>query len=386
MKSVHQLYEDAVATKTINFLYLPSVAKKMSHQTAENLSYFVTQKGEKRIAVPNKDVADVVKQIIPHHDHKIVIAATIFHALDTILNKGFNTIVVWVEPSKLSYIQQKVEAYHTEKFLNISYKPLPNENAAASSVEDVPSVIKREDAKRLVKETKFQLGDFVSDGTYTGEVIYNGPNYVTVVSEGEELKWWEKDIVKTDGEAKRNQLYKESFIYKGYRTKNLNRAIAEQFKELAKDEHDQYAVMNAIRSIDAVLGLTEAELLENYGYAKMQFERAKRYSTKFGINISEHLKLIEAECLKVAIIEDYRFSTTDKMMIARLIADVSDVSANGIAPDSIIAQACRKLNQLRMTDTGWQIVGRMLKVAEKAGIKVNKELFSQPHLELMGLA
>lgn len=231
----------------------------------------------------------------------------------------------------------------------------------------------------------FNIGEFVTNGTITGEIIYRGTNYVTVVVEGKERKLWIDDLQLVEGEAKRNQLYKESFIFKGYRTKNTHRELAEAFKELSKSTDDQYAVLSCLKATDFIMGVTDKTIIEDYNLVRIQLERARRYTSKFSINISEQLHEVEENCMRMAVLEDFKFSTTDKFMVARMIADVAGISANGNDPTTIINKAVVALRQAQLTPPGWKIVGRMLKVANKSGIKWNKDTFSPSQLLRMEL-
>lgn len=249
-------------------------------------------------------------------------------------------------------------------------------------------VVSEEDELRneYILGEKFKQGEFVTDGTITGEIVFRGANYVTVVSEGQEHKLWLDNLQIIEGEAKRNQMFKEAFIFKGYKTKNLTRELAEDFRDLSKLEEDQYAVMGALKAYDYILGVTDQQVMEDYGLVKMQLERAKRFSKKFKtINISEYLSSVEEKCFRMAIIENYNFSTTDKMMVAKVIAATAESDDSGNEPSIIVNKAINKLRLAQLTPPGWELVGRLLKVATSAGIRINKNQFSPSQQDMMGL-
>lgn len=234
---------------------------------------------------------------------------------------------------------------------------------------------------------KFGVGDFVEDKVsgLTGEIILRGSNYVTVVSEGKEYRWWLSSLKETHGESKRNQMYKESFIFKGYKTKNLTRELSEQFKLKSKEISDQYALLSCLKCCDYIAGVDTDAIIENFSQVKVQLDRAKRYSSRFSINISEQLEHVEENCLKFAILENHKFTTTDAMMIARLIASVAEVNAEGADPTAIVNKSIVKFKNSQLNTAGWELLGRMLNVATDAGIKWNKSAFGSSEQKMMKL-
>ena len=85
--------------------------------------------------------------------------------------------------------------------------------------------------------------------------------------------------------------------------------------------------------------------------------------------------LVEEELLKYAILEDLKFSTTDRVMVAKVIAMVAGININSGDPTNIINQAVMKLKTSQLTSTGWKMVGRLMNIATKAGIRWNKDTF-----------
>lgn len=231
----------------------------------------------------------------------------------------------------------------------------------------------------MTKESKIELGCFASNGIIEGEVVNIGVNYATLVVEGNEHRIWLKDLKRVDGQQKRSQLYKESFIYKGYQTRNINRALAEHFKNIAKENEDTYGVLRCIKAVDNLLETTETDITEDFNDVKAILEQTKKYLDKFGWHpvAKACFDVISETCLKYSILEGVRYTTTDPIMVARMISSIAEIPAKGIDPISIVNAASIKLKNLQLTPQGWELVGRILNVATDVGIKWNKQIFNE---------
>jgi len=224
----------------------------------------------------------------------------------------------------------------------------------------------------------FEIGDYVTNGTITGTILNLHSKYATVVSEGNEEKVWLNDLTISESKPKRDQLYKESFIYKGYKTKHFNRILSESFKEMASREKDEYAVLECLKVFDYIIGVTDQTIVENFKTVRIQIERLRRYSKKVGAQYLTDavISAVEEELFKYAILEDMKFSSTDKNMIAKVIASVAGVSINSSDPTNIVNQSVIVLRTSQLTPPGWAMIGRLLNVATRAGIRFNKDTFS----------
>lgn len=384
MKSVKALL--AESKKPANLLYLPASKGAVSHDTAHNMRTFAASSGEKFIGVPNDDVKATVKSILPHHDHKIIVAPTIFHAADALKTKGHTGIIVHSEPSKAKMIEDSLNKTHGQS-MSVSIKHLPNEFKDAESINDVDPSIKRYAAKKLLKKESFEIGDVVKSGNIVGEILNIHPKYATIVSEGKEHRVWIEDIEPSDAQVKRNQLYKDSFIYKGYRTQNFTRSLAEAFKSISESEEDEYAVLECLKVFDYILGVTDETIDENYKAVRIQVERLRRYSKKIGASYmtEEVIAVVEEELLKYAIIEGMKFTTTDRNMVARVVALVAGINTTSADPTNTVNQAAIELRKSQLTPQGWQMLGRLFNSATKAGIKWNRDTFSNSIQKEMGL-
>lgn len=224
---------------------------------------------------------------------------------------------------------------------------------------------------------KFEIGSIVTDGKITGEVLNIHPTYATIVSEGKEYRIWVKCLSLSDTQLKRNQLYKESYIFKGYKTKNFTRSLSEAFKDMANRETDEYAILECLKVFDYMIGVTDQTITENFKTVRIQVERLRRYSKKIGATYltDSILSLVEEELLKCAILEDMKFSTTDKNMVSKVVAMVAGTQMSA-DPTNTVNQAVIALRTSQLTPQGWAMVGRLLNVATKIGIRWNKDTFS----------
>ena len=237
---------------------------------------------------------------------------------------------------------------------------------------------------------EFKLGDFVTNGVVEGEIINIHTKYATFVSEGKEYREWIENIVHVDGQMRRNQLYKESLIYKEYKTKNFTRPLSEAFKSITLNNEDEYAVLECLKVFDFILGVNDKTIQEDFNLVRLQTERLKRYSNKTNTNVlcEEFISLVEEELLKYAVLENVKFTTTDTNMIAKVIGMTSglpDSALQNSSPENTINQAVIKLRNSQLTTQGWELLGRLLNTATKAGIKWNKDTFSNSQQELMKL-
>jgi len=353
-----------------------------------NLTTAISQPGKKHIFHTKKitpEIKDHYQRAFSNHKHFFHADGevnTVFDAIDKV--GAEKPIRIMSYPSQVSGLQHDVKKTHGG--INISVIPLPHDKEKPKTVKDFHPSIKLVDTKKMLGES-FEIGDYVTNGEVEGEILHIHTRYATVISEGIEYRMWTKDLEISENHPKRNQLYKESFIYKGYKTKNFNRTISESFKDIANREDDEYAVLECVKVFDYILGINDKNIVENFKTVRIQIERLKRYSKKIGASyLTENFVCaVEEELLKCAIVENLKFSTTDRNMIAKVIAMVAGVSINSIDPTNTINQAAIKIRTEQLTPQGWQLVGRLFNVATNAGIKFNKDTFSTSIQQSMGL-
>jgi hypothetical protein len=231
----------------------------------------------------------------------------------------------------------------------------------------------------------FNIGQIVDCDKGTAEIIDRGPNYVTLVKEGKTFKRWLKDISLSEiQETKRSQIYKESFIVKGYKTKNFTRELAEKFNAAYKNNRDKYALFTCAVCCDKLIGASKEELIENFDEYKVEFDRASKYINKFNIEVNE-LNAIEDTLLEHAITEGLKFSSTDKMKVAHIVAMAVGHTPKANNPTDIIHDSIGHIRANRYSPEGWKLIGKMLNKASESGIKWDKNKFAkhtQNYMEL----
>lgn len=241
--------------------------------------------------------------------------------------------------------------------------------------------------EQYVTDSIFHIGDMVktSDGN-VAEIIDRGTNYLTLVKEGVTFKKWLKDVtpIQTEEAQKRRaQMFKESFIIKGYKTKNFTRELSEQFKDIAKAIGDTYALYNTVVCMDKLLGMTDDQLNESYDDYRIAYERTSKYFSKFNIKLDEFSR-IEDQLFEYALTEGVKFSSADKMKVATIIAATSGVTPSTNA-EITVNTAARKFKSGSHTPEAWKLIGAMLNKATQAGIKWDKSIFHKSTSKFMEL-
>ncbi len=238
-----------------------------------------------------------------------------------------------------------------------------------------------------VEEKIFNVGDTVKTNTGDiAEIIDRGPNYVTLIKEGNTFKKWLKDIkpIQIEENAKRrSQIYKESFIIKGYKTKHFTRELSERFKEIANGVGDTYALYNSVVCLDSLLGLSENDLKTNFDNYRVSYERAQKYFNKFKINLNE-MSQIEDILLGYSLEEDLKFTASDQVKVASIVASAAGIDAKGSAVQ-MVDSAARKFKMGSHTPEAWKIIGQMLKKADQTNINWDRAIFAKSTLKFMGL-
>lgn len=231
----------------------------------------------------------------------------------------------------------------------------------------------------------FKVGQLVECDLGTAEIIDRGPNYVTLVKDGETFKRWLKDVsISESTSTKRSQIYKESFIIKGYKTKHFTRELAEAFNTVNKNNLDKFALFTCAVCVDRLLGASKKQLVENFDTYKIEFERASKYTAKFGL-VVEQLGAIEDTMLEYAIVEGVKFSATDKLKVAHIISAAVGHTPKSTDPVSIIHDSVGHVRANRYTPEAWKIMGHLYNKATEAGIKWDKNKFASHTQKYMGL-
>jgi nicotinic acid mononucleotide adenylyltransferase len=314
----------------------------------------------------------------------------------------------------------------------------------ASFKKGLPHTLTTVDAKRLMNELREGMGlgvvkeqvklttDWLRESYYRGE-IYNvgqvvesngkqyeilsrGSNYLTVVdSNGNTSRKWITDVTLVeDYNPKRAEIGQTQVSYKGYKTQNFDtdQQVVAAFNRLTNlPDVDPVAVLNAIKATDLYLGVAkEAEATDSLDDEQEKvfgdnLHRAQEYLVKLG-DIQHHQDYIMhtvhtvqqvaskyhtgtfgdafgEEYIKIKGILEMKFNTSDKIKVARIIADalgVVDVEKSSNA-EQLINNSLRKIRNKALRPEYVAIVKKMLSTADDAGIEYDKNLVPKPVTE-----
>lgn len=374
--------KELLGEKKVNPTHVMAISEPPTTTSVANFHHVLSQTGDKDIAF-TQDVSDESKSAFKNsgNNHKHFIRTEPIKTIYDMLGSHKTPVILHVHPNQMENVKKSVASTHPQ--LNVTVQSLPHNKGESKTPH--PS-IKKADVKSIFKE-EFSVGDFVTNGDIEGEILNVHTKYATVVSEGKEYRFWIKDLIHSINEPKRDQLYKEAFIFKGYKTKNFNRQLAENFKEIAKESTDDYAVLACLKSFDYVLGVNDKTISENFGATRIQVDRLRRYASKIQCPylVEKIISVVEEELLKFAILEGIRYTTTDRNMIAKVIANTAEINISGVDPTNIINQAVIKLKTQPLTAPGWKLLGRLLNTATRAGIRWNRDTFSNSQQTMMEL-
>ena len=379
------------------------------------------------------DRIDLLKKMYPKHkesfaktDHK---NPTIFHSLSQLHNAGYSHATIVTSEPRRQELHDKIHSnngkfddsglgYHFKKIkvIGVGEKD-PDVNSASAEMTkaamdgNVDTIEKhlhtnlktpsQFHSKKIVKQIRkglglnedyeaelikeayfrkeiFNVGDTVetNDGTLA-EIISRGPNYVTLIKEGQTFRKWITEITPSEEKGStRTQLYKESFLIKGYKTKNFTRELAEQFKEVAKHQSDSYAMYNCVICCDKLLGATRESITENFDEYRITYDRAQKYLKKLNM-MFEGINSVEDMLLEVALVEGgLTFKIADKQKVTSLIATIVGNTKPSKDPLESINDSVKILKNKKYSPQGWVTVGALLNMATTAGINWNKNALS----------
>ena len=314
----------------------------------------------------------------------------------------------------------------------------------ASFKKGLPHTLTTVDAKRLMNELREGMGlgvvkeqvklttDWLRESYYRGE-IYNvgqvvessgkqyeilsrGSNYLTVVdTDGNTSRKWITDVTLVeDYNPKSVEVGQTQVSYKGYKTQNFDtdQQVVAAFNRLTNlPDVDPVAVLNAIKATDLYLGVAkEAEATDSLDDEQEKvfgdnLQRAQEYLVKLG-DIQHHQDYIMhtvhtvqqvaskyhtgtfgdafgEEYIKIKGILEMKFNTSDKIKVARIIADalgVVDVEKSSNA-EQLINNSLRKIRNKPLRPEYAAIVKKMLGTADEAGIEYDKNLVPKPVTE-----
>ena len=266
----------------------------------------------------------------------------------------------------------------------------------------LPTSQLRED---YVAKKIFNIGAVVEDDKGVYEVMDRGANYISVSDEdGNVSKKWLHEVRQI---AERNTVndyhYNDELVYKGYTTENFRNyyEIKDKFLDLFESNKDPVAILTCLKLVDQTLKiLSEAEsrgyaLIEEAGadsIIKMKLadslnsigELEKHdYLDKINADLADLLakepnmrkELQEQKNLKIDPQNKFRFTSADRIKVARIIAgslgiDNPEKMSN---PTQLINFGLRKLRTKRVTPEFAEIVKKMLQTANTAGIDYDRQ-------------
>ena len=266
----------------------------------------------------------------------------------------------------------------------------------------LPTSQLRED---YIAEKIFNIGSVVEDDKGVYEVMDRGANYISVSDEdGNVSKKWLHEVRQISAKNIVNDYhYEDELVYKGYTTEHLHNyyEIKDKFLELFESNKDPVATLTCLKLIDQSCKILEdaAErgfaLVEEAGadsIIKMKFtdslnsigELEKHdYLDKINADLADLLskepnmrkELEEQKNLKIDPQNKFRFTSADRIKVARIIAgsmgiDNPEKMSN---PTQLINFGLRKLRTKRVTPEFAEIVSKMLQTAKTAGIDYDRQ-------------
>ena len=262
----------------------------------------------------------------------------------------------------------------------------------------------------------YNVGQVVESNGKQYEILSRGSNYLTLVdSDGATSRKWITDVtlVEDYNPADPSNLVTQ-VSYKGYKTQNFDtdQQVVNAFNRLiGLPDVDPVAVLNAIKATDLYLGVAkEAEATDSLDDQQEKvfgdnLQRAQEYLVKLG-DIQHHQDYIMhtvhtvqqvaskyhtgtfgdafgEEYIKIKGILEMKFNTSDKIKVARIIADalgVVDVEKSSNA-EQLINNSLRKIRNKPLRPEYAAIVKKMLSTADDAGIEYDKNLVPKPVTE-----
>lgn len=266
----------------------------------------------------------------------------------------------------------------------------------------LPTSQLRED---YVAKKIFNIGSVVEDDKGVYEVMDRGANYISVSDEdGNVNKKWLHEVRQISEQNIVNDYHSEDELkYKGFVTENLHNfyEIKDKFLDLFESDKDPVAVLTCLKLVDQSCKILEDArhrgyaLLEEAGadsIIKMKLTDSLNSISEFDQhnyidainadladllakepNMKQDIK--EQKNLKIDPANKFRFTSADRIKVARIIAgslgvDNPEKMSN---PTQLINYGLRKLRSKRVTPEFADIVKKMLVTAKTAGIDYDRQ-------------
>ena len=249
-----------------------------------------------------------------------------------------------------------------------------------------------------------KVGQIVESNGERYEILDRGSNYLTVVdtSGNTHRKWLHNVTVVEDYQETEDT---SDFSYKNYKPQNIKhpQVIAAFSRLTSRDDVDPVAVLNALKSTDEYHSILNKAVEydeiseEEVDQFNSSIQMAQEYLMKLGelqhhadyinhaihdidqVRAQYHMEKEEGmeESMKTfkELIE-MKFSSSDKIKVARIIADalgVPDVEKSSSA-DQLVNNALRKIRNKPMRPEYMSVLKNMLQTAREAGINYDEKL------------
>lgn len=257
--------------------------------------------------------------------------------------------------------------------------------------------------EQYFSEEIFNVGDIVESNDIQYEILKRGTNHLILVDiNGNTSRKWLQEVAMTtqtdlfsDSQFETPDNVPSEITFKGYTTKNLNRApganvaFAKTIKNVGGT--DPLSVLNALKATDEYLSLTPEDILKggeekqqdltDWSTAHLNAKRALDRCGEFINHIgywSLYKNLLDKAVFAVKIengshtvTEDVK-DASDKQRVAEIIRKIMGVDAQILNPEAIIDSALKK--SISLDKDSMQVFNKMLKLADEVGIAYNKNL------------
>lgn len=243
----------------------------------------------------------------------------------------------------------------------------------------------------------YKVGDVVlNKKTKTiHEIVSLGTNYLTVINEhGALSKMWLTDAVEANDlkedfdDLRRKRSSSSQIAFIGYKSKNFSPEIYEAFKQTLKEaKADKLVVLTLIRQTDKLLESIDQLNIDTYPKIKALYEQTEKYLDKLNVSCYHTYRSeFQSNLNEFELEEGYGMTGADKHKVAHVIAGAVgiDVSEHKTPEDKVNACA-QHFKSGRHTPEAWKIMGKMLNVASKSGVKWKKDIFAKPTQTAMGI-
>ena len=293
---------------------------------------------------------------------------------------------------------------------DIDGKLLMNEIRVGMGLEAIKEQIKFDVntiREQFFRKEIFNIGDLVESSGVQYEILDRGSNYLTVVdSEGNTSKKWIQECTQVQVavvEDIQPGYAPEEITFKGYTTKNFHHTAdaAKAFQSTIEryGSRDPVAVLNAIKSTDAYMGLNDVHLeqgktpdvndlktwREAHNKARESLQRTGEFQHHVDYwNAHEaELQNMETEYNPTSAGADMNEELTtktikpnDKLKVARIIASFLSVDNPEAlsSPEQIVNMGLRKVRSKALNAESIAILHKMLGLADEVGIQYDSKL------------